>query len=163
MRITSILTGILITSMVFSTATTMAEEKVYRWTDENGVVHFSNQPPDDVAAEIVKLPKAAESSSPPNSEPGSAQDGQAQPSYAQVLRDERAQERREAQEKKKEMDALCDQHLRVITKLEPVTRALVEQPDGSVVRMDDNERVGRIRESKDFMAENCDQYIRSLN
>ncbi len=34
-----------------------AEPKVYKWTDENGTVHFSAEPPAAAAAEEVKLDK----------------------------------------------------------------------------------------------------------
>ena len=87
----------------------------------------------------------------------STQDGKAGPSYAQQLRDERAQQRQEFAEQKKETDALCEQHRGRVQQLEPMTRVMYEKPDGTVTRMDDNDRLEGLNESKTFLAENCNK------
>ncbi len=53
----------------------IAEQTIYKWTDEDGVVHFSDQPPDDSAAasaEKLKVPDSPGSQQPsqlPSSKP----------------------------------------------------------------------------------------------
>ena len=59
--------------------------------------------------------------------------------------------------KEEEITALCDQHRRVVAQLQPMPRVIVEQEDGTVTRMDDNDRLEKLRESKTFLAENCDK------
>ena len=55
------------------------------------------------------------------------------------------------------MEVLCKNNRERVATLEPVTRVLYEQEDGSVVRMDDNDRLEKLAESKAFIAENCDK------
>ncbi len=53
--------------------------------------------------------------------------------------------------------AACERSRRVVAKLEPMTRVLVRQDDGTVIRMDDNDRMERLSEEKAFIAENCNK------
>lgn len=154
MRITTKLIAIAFATIALSSAIVMAEEEVYRWVDENGVVHFGNRPDSNVDAEIVKLKKSpAHTATAP--EPPSETMEEQEPSYAQQLRDERALRKKEAAEKRKVVEAECDYHRQRLAKLEPTTRVIIHKEDGSVERMDDNERVKKVRESKDFISKNC--------
>ena len=82
---------------------------------------------------------------------------EAQPSYAQQLRDERAENRRISADKQREIIDLCERHRQVEATLEPMPRVIVQNEDGSVERMDDNVRLEKLAVSKAFIAENCDQ------
>ena len=81
-----------------------AQEEVYRWVDENGVVHFGDRAPEQSDAEKVSIPQSHGISAQPSADaaavdPTDAQDPQ--PSVAQQLRDERAEARREREENAK--------------------------------------------------------------
>jgi hypothetical protein len=156
MRIATILIAVVFATIALTSTIVLAEEKVYRWVDENGIVHFGDQPDSNADAEVVKLEK-----SPPSSatapEPPSDSVANQEPSYAQQQRDERAIRKKEAAEKRKETSAKCEYHLQMISKLEPMTRVIIEEEDGSVVRMDDNDRLEELGKSKDFISENCDK------
>lgn len=55
------LAAMLVVGLLGPAAGTCAQEKVYKWVDEDGVVHFSEQPPDeslDVDVETIKTDPA---------------------------------------------------------------------------------------------------------
>ena len=135
-----------------------AGNEVYRWVDEDGVVHFENLAPQQGDAEKITI----KSNRNTNYQPGmdtvpekTDEEIDTDASFAQQRRDERAMKRQEAAEKGKLTAATCEQSRIVVAKLEPMTRVLVEQEDGTVVRMDDNDRLERLREEKAYIAEKC--------
>lgn len=132
----------------------LAKEDIYRWVDKDGVVHFGTRADAAADAELVKILKPPQHSTPEAEQPSDP--AGASPSYAQQLRDERTEKRKETAERRAELDKECAWHRQVLADLEPRPRVIVEQEDGSVVRMDDNERLERIKNSKDFIAKNCD-------
>ena len=154
MRIAKYLTTTLIATLVLSTSLVQAEEKVYRWVDENGVVHFGSRPEANTGAELIKLQKTPQqTSTEAGVDPAFPVD--TGPSYAQKLRDERAKKREETTRKRAEVEQECNRHKDLIAKLEPKPRVIIQKEDGTVERMDDNDRLERVRESKDFIARNC--------
>ena len=157
MRISTFFMTILMLTLAFSTTQTVAEEKIYRWVDKDGVVHFEPRPEGHADAEVINLKKVPGYNPQSNPEPSSPYATDPQPSYAEKQRAEREQGRKDAAEKQKEMDVLCQNNRDRVATLEPVTRVMYEQEDGSVIRMDDNDRLEKLAESKAFIAENCDK------
>jgi hypothetical protein len=157
MRISMFFMAVLITTLALSTTQTVAEEQIYRWVDKDGVVHFEPRPKGHVDAQVVELMEAPDYDSQSNPEPSSPYAVNPQPSYAQKLREERVHVRKEAAEKQKEMDVLCKNNRDRVATLEPSTRVMYKQEDGTVIRMDDNDRLEKLGESKAFLAENCDK------
>ena len=157
MRVTTIsIVVFIISALGFPTADTMADE-IYRWVDENGVVHFGDRPDSPDNAETVRIESSSEA---PAAEPDSPYSGQQQEptlSYAQQQRDERAKERNERADKMKSLAIECEQANKTVASLEPVIRVMVEQPDGSVVRMNDDDRLEHLRVAKEFIADNCNK------
>ena len=159
MRITTILLAVLMATLVLPATDAMAEDDVYRWVDENGVVHYGDLPPGQTGAEKVDiLPSegitASTSSGPQVADAPGQQEPQ--PSYAQQRRDERTEQRKEAAEKKEAVAAGCEQRRQLVAQLEPSTRVIVEYEDGTIGRLDDNERLQTLGEAKAYIAENCD-------
>jgi hypothetical protein len=157
MRISTFFLAVLIATLALSTTQTVAEEEIYRWVDKDGVVHFEPRPEGHADAEVVELMEAPDYDSQSNPEQSSPYTTDPQPSYAQKQRDEREQGRKEAAEKQKEMDVLCKNNRDRVATLEPTTRVMYKQEDGTVIRMDDNDRLDKLAESKAFIAENCDK------
>ena len=157
MRISTFFLAVLITTLALSTTQTVAEEQIYRWVDKDGVVHFEPRPDGNADAEVVELKRAPDYDSQSNPEPSSPYATDPQPSYAQKQREERVHIREEAAVKQKEMDVLCKSNRDRVAKLEPMTRVMYKQEDGTVIRMDDNDRLEKLGESKAFLAENCDK------
>jgi hypothetical protein len=135
----------------------LAAGEVYRWVDEDGVVHFGDRAEGIPGAEVVNVPSgpAAPAEAPPPATPA-AQQAEDGPSYAQQRREERAEARREAAEERQQLEAVCAQARSRVAALEPSTRVMVEDADGNVVRMDDNERLELLDDAKAFIAKNCD-------
>ena len=156
MRIATIFIPVLTTALLLSASETTAQEEIYRWVDKDGVVHFGNQPGQQADAELVEIQTPPVNNSQPYSEPESADTGDPQPSYAQQQRDERANQQRVAAERKEIVDRLCEDTRDVVARLEPMPRVMVTKEDGTTIRMDDNDRLEKLGEAKQFIADNCD-------
>ncbi len=157
MRISTFFLAVVTATLAISTTQTVAEEQIYRWVDKDGVVHFEPRPDGHADAEVVELRGAPDYDSQSSPEPSSPYATDPQPSYAQNRREERIQKRDEAAKKQKEMDVLCKNNRDRVATLEPATRVMYQQEDGTVIRMDDNDRLEKLGESKAFLAKNCDK------
>jgi hypothetical protein len=137
----------------------LAGGEVYRWVDENGVVHFGDQPDAAANAEVIEIKKSptgpGQAPAAATAEAGSNADD-AKSSYAQTLREERAAKRKEAAAQQKTIDDNCRRSREVVSQLEPSPRVNVTHEDGSVTRMDDNERLRVLNEAKAYISENCE-------
>lgn len=159
MRIAAMSMVLVLGAGMFTMTGALAKDEVYRWVDENGVVHFGDQPDAAANAEVIEIKESpATSGQAPaaaTTGAGSNADG-AEPSYAQRLREERAAKRKEAAEQRKTVDGNCKRSREVVAQLEPSPRVNVTHEDGSVTRMDDDERLRVLNEAKAFIAENCE-------
>jgi len=150
---------------------TIADE-VFKWTDENGVVHFGDRPPEGQKTQIIDIPQAPRSgnaganSSPDDAQPGSdssAADATSLPgeeeaaplSLADQRREQIATDRQEKREAREETERMCAKHRQRLTQMEPARRVFYTDETGQSVRMDDDVRMGLIAEDKAFIAENC--------
>jgi hypothetical protein len=136
----------------------MAAEEIYRWVDENGSVHFGDLPPENIAAEKLSVGQDQGQEAPADSGTGAANAdpfAEPKPSYAQQQRDERDRKRKEYEEQKLITDEACAQRRMLVSKLEPSTRVMIQLEDGTVARMDDNERLDTLDEAKTYIERNC--------
>jgi hypothetical protein len=158
MRIVTIMTAALIATLANLATDAMAAEEIYRWVDENGIVHFGDMPPENGNAEqmTIEQSKISDDAQAPGSAAAEADPlAEPQPSVAQQLRDERALKRKEFEENKKVKEEACAQRRDIVAKLEPSTRVMVQTEDGTVTRMDDDLRLETLNEAKKYIAENC--------
>jgi len=131
-------------------------ETIYRWVDQDGVVHFGGSPPQGVHATVVNSPGESGGLSAPVADPKPvAEDGEEVISYAEQRRRERAEKRDAAQKADVETQQKCAEMQRRRDALEPSTRVIVTGPDGNPVRMDDDERLAKLKEAKDYLEQNC--------
>jgi hypothetical protein len=138
-------------------------DAVYRWVDEAGTVHFGSLPPDGVEAERIDIREPAGTAA--QSAPGDT-DSQAPtnpyanaadtPSLAQQKRAEREERSKLQREERNAMAGRCDAVRQQLAEVEPHTRVIVKDEDGGVRRMEDQERMDLIKESKAFIAANCE-------
>lgn len=139
---------------------TAAQDEIYRWVDKDGVVHFGDRPDSQGSAEIVEIQQdvnSDDSNVPESGSSASAQQPDPAPSYAQQVRDERAKKRAEAAAINEKTKAACERVSQYLATIEPSTRVMVTQEDGTVTRMDGEVRAQKVAESKAFLAENCDK------
>lgn len=133
--------------------------EVFTWTDENGVVNYSDLPPDDgdsrqIEVEGVYMPGTAERAQATSvPEYGSGNDTQ---SVAQQRREQIAEDRDARKKEREETEQLCARHRQRVEQMEPARRVFYTDESGESVRMDDDQRMGLISESKDFIAKNCE-------
>ncbi len=124
----------------------LAQATVYRWVDASGQVHYSQTPPPEVGAlpqnirTVPASPPAPNAAKPATAEPGAAKPVTSSP---EVDLEARAKRCREARER--------------ITYLEEKTarRLGIEQPDGSLSRMTEEEFQARLKAARDAAAQNC--------
>ena len=126
--------------------------QMYSWTDENGVVHFTDQRPEGQDVTVHEIP---------DSEQQAAGDIQQQPSaenessLGQQRREELTQQRQEARTAADENEAQCASMRAVVEQLEPHRRVFFVNEEGERVRMDDVERANRVAEANEFINQNC--------
>lgn len=148
--------GFLILALALSLASS-ADTKVYQWTDENGVTHYSNQPPPEgteaVERNVQEAPRMG--SVPPasvragntrESGPGNAPSDAAQ-AMAQVadpqLQDRLRQER-------------CDRGRELVAAIEPADRIRVSRTDGTTEWLYGEERIAELNRARKMIRENCE-------
>ena len=127
-------------------------QQMYKWTDEDGVVHFSETPPEGQDAEASDIPAGAQ---PMGQADMSAPVPDDMHSVAEERREELARKRDEAQAEAAIRDAECSAKRAEVARLEPNRRVFYEDASGETVRMDDQVRVDRVAEAKKFIQENC--------
>jgi hypothetical protein len=138
--------------------------EVYTWTDEDGVVHFSDSPPAAGRADQINVEgvyKPGTTGMYPEAQPGTApssdlDEADAPKSAAQQRREEIARNREENRKADAEARQLCGQHRQRLTQMEPARRVFYTNEQGEQVRMDDDQRMQLIEESKQYLAEHCD-------
>ena len=158
MQLTRILAAVFIVATVLAVFDTVAGDEIYRWVDENGVVHFGDQPAGQENIEKVDLrqrrPVTIET---PDNQPQT--DGEplvAEPSYAEKTRQERTEKRQQASQKRKEIAVQCAHQRQLLARFEPHPRVMIRNEDGTVSRIDDNKRLQILADAKTYISENCD-------
>jgi len=137
---------------------------VYTWTDDNGVVHFSDAPREDGRSDMIDVegaykPGTSDAYPSPSSPPddaAQADDGEAPKSAAQQRREQLAEARNERRQAEAEARRQCGQHRQRLTQMEPARRVFFVNEEGEQARMDDDERMRLIEESKAYLARYCE-------
>jgi hypothetical protein len=170
MRKPTLLMGITMACVLLAATAPAEAQQVYRWVDENGVVHFGDLPPEGVEATPVSVrPNAVQSVSPGNpakpagpapgetAEPGAGGEtgGEPELSLAEQRRKERSERREENARQARELEQQCDAMRKQKNWLEPSPRVLVRAEDGSTRRLDDAERERVLAEANAFLQANC--------
>ena len=158
---------ILATGFAFAWISSAAATEVYTWTDQDGIVHYSDTPLSNAASQKIEVDgeyRPGTSGADPTSAGPTAgaatssqtPDGESLPSAAQQRREQIAEVREERREAKAEIDQLCTKHQKRLTQMEPARRVFYTDEKGESVRMDDDQRMELIKEDKDFIAKNCE-------
>ena len=142
---------------VFALNSSSASAEVYKWTDENGVTHYSQTPPPDgQEAEIQDLPESHEGVNPnPGTEASQIGSEGEELSTADLRRQELADSRKARAEEQAATEALCLDTEQLLAQLEPSRRVFYTNEDGETVRMDDEKRVAEVQRLKDIQSDHC--------
>jgi hypothetical protein len=145
----------------------LAAESIYRWVDEDGNVHFGNRAPQGVEAvqinvkpHTVPLVQSGANTltnlGNPKVVAEAAVDGEEPLSVPEQLRQNRAERRREQAEKDRIKAVNCEVMRNQKRQVEPSTRVLVDDGNGGVRRLTDQERQDLLTEANNYLSENCD-------
>ncbi|MCW8871856.1 MAG: DUF4124 domain-containing protein [Xanthomonadales bacterium] len=126
------------------------EKQMYQWTDQDGVVHFSDTAPEGMDVPAKNIPM--------NDQPaglGNQQAPPSGPSAAQQRREDIAQKSAEGKANRAALDAQCAAWQAEVDRLEPNRRVFSTNEQGETERMDDVVRTNRVAELKAQIAKNC--------
>lgn len=121
-------------------------QQIYKWTDAQGRVHYSSQPPRDVQAEPVRITPPPSARQPQTSPPGTAQQEPA-PSTAQ---DDPAAAHQAAYREN------CEIARRNLALLEDESKRRFRIDGGEPVYLTDEERQARIAQAREMIATYCE-------
>jgi hypothetical protein len=126
------------------------DKKMYQWTDQDGVVHFSDTAPAgmDVPATDIPMDEAPAGVNP-------YEEAASGPSAAQQQREEIARQSEQNRAERANRDSRCAAWRAELERLEPNRRVFYTNDQGETERMDDVARTDRVAELKAQIAENC--------
>ena len=139
--------------LIFGLAATSAwaNSVSYKWLDDNGNIVYSQTPPRDRQYETIRTKTSAGNSSSRTSSSSST--------ATKALEDSAAARKEKEKEAQKEADIQkkraveCENAKKNVETYTIYRR--VRKPDGSVVRLDDNERARLLKQAQDDVAEFC--------
>lgn len=154
---------VVVSSTFFTLPAAFAAGEVYRWVDDQGVVHYGDRLPEGVQGASVNIRPNTVQTVGAKPRQAAAADGEApagapevpEKSFAQQQRDERDERRREYAKEAQRMETQCAIMRQQKASLEPNPRVLVQDENGEVRRLDDNERMEGLEEANDFLSKNC--------
>ena len=137
-----------------SAGSAVAQSKtMYKWVDENGVVHFSDKKPMDAPVEEQSIPMDAPPSGPNPYADAVAENDTA--SVAEQRRQDISANRKQAQADLAARQAQCESWKSELARIEPNRRVFYTNDKGETVRADDVERTDRVAELKRLISNSC--------
>jgi hypothetical protein len=137
-------------------------KSLYTWTDEKGVVHYTDTPPDN--ANAIELPatevyRPGSSGAYPQADAAVTEDEKDPAeveSYADEQRKQLDEARKKSREKQAERERICKEARNQLETIEPSRRVYFTNDQGETERLDDEQRVAMVEKAKVLIAENCD-------
>lgn len=131
-------------------------DAVYTWVDEDGVRHFSQQPPENQDYELknvdVRLPTTPAPAPTAGTTPSSLDQ---QVDDFLVERDAAQQKRRLSQAEKAAMEQNCQISQQNLIAVESRTRVMVPEADGSMRQLTDDERLQAVEQARQDVERFC--------
>jgi len=127
-------------------------KEMYRWTDENGVVHFSDIKPEGQDVQSQAIPQGQ---TPQGNNPYQQDNAADEPSLGEQRREEIDRKHQETQANQAMNKAQCAAWQAEIDRLEPHRRVFFTNEKGETERMDDVQRADRVAQLKSQIAKNC--------
>ncbi|MDX1556888.1 MAG: DUF4124 domain-containing protein [Xanthomonadales bacterium] len=139
---------------------TLALAEVYRWVDEDGVVHYSEvPPPPGQQAETQDVPATPEEVGEiPLSGIDFDGDAPVEPdvdSAADLTRQQIAVSREQARAEEEALAAVCRQARARLEQIEPNRRVYFTNEEGETERMDDEQRVSEVAQLRELVEKSC--------
>ncbi|MCB1583841.1 MAG: DUF4124 domain-containing protein [Marinicella sp.] len=135
--------------MFLGVAVSIHAEKIYKWVDENGQIHYSSQKPPGQETETVKVskgPKVTQNSS----------EKEDKETDAKAAGDDAAIKAQMAKTDAANMKRLCEQAKKNIAALNTTVRVTkVDEKTGETVRMTDDQRLEAMKNAQQGVKEYC--------
>ena len=152
-------TSILVLVVLFSSQ--LAAEKIYKWVDEKGQIHYASQKPAGQEVETVKLKKVPKAA--PKAVPEAASEAEDESSDAanpEVDSEAEAAAKAAAKAKLAEADKInnkkqCELARKNYAALNATVRVLRTNDKGESVRMTDDERVNAMQAAQQAIKQYC--------
>jgi hypothetical protein len=140
-------------------------DQVYTWTDENGVTHFSDREPPDTDTQVIDM--AEKPGGVTYSKPQEASDGEAvaedstaaaEPAMTpgQQRREQIVESSADRRAAEAEENAMCQKQRELLARLEPARRVYYTDENGEEIRMNDEQRMQAIADTRNYIAQYCD-------
>ena len=137
-------------------------QSLYTWTDEKGVVHYTDTPPDNPKA--VEIPatevyRPGSSGAYPQADAavtGDEKNPAAVESYADDQRKQLDEARKKSEAKQAERARICKQARDQLETIEPSRRVFFTNDQGETERLNDDQRAAMVEKAKALIAQNCD-------
>lgn len=148
----------LLAGFLLAIHSSQAPAEIYRWTDDQGLVHFGDRPPQD--RETREIPAAVP---PPGDDVRNARQRldrwlERHQRREQLRVEDRERARREnaaALQREQRLDAECSRAQRELETLQGQRRVFYTDPDGEPVFIEDDERTRLIADIEAFIQARC--------
>ncbi len=127
------------------------QAEIYKWTDKQGVQHYSEQPPASSNYEKVK-PSYAPAATPPAAQPKD----QPQSDSKKADPDRAEQEQKFKEEAARVRQQNCETVQQRLADLESSPRITIKDTDGTLKRLSDDERQAKITDTQELIKKYCD-------
>lgn len=140
-------------SLLLALAPTVMAAQVYKWVDAQGITHFGAQPPEGTDAAAVNTNTAPPKAS--NFPPPAAAKPALPPSTDEKQKAADEKVRQEVAQQEAERVQQCDKLRTDLAQLKNNPRIRVDDGNGDLRRITEEERQGRIATSEKSLRENC--------
>lgn len=145
---------LLITMMIFLNTTT-AKQKYYKWTDENGSIHYTTEKPKNTASDELKIntkqPEVPIKPTQPQTEPGTSDEPE-EKSYLQQLREKKKRAKKQAEENRER----CLDAKHIVNRYQQQVRmSRIDHKTGEKIYLDDEKRARIIKSAQLAVKKYC--------
>ncbi len=127
------------------------QAEIYKWTDKQGVQHYSEQPPASSKYETIK-PSYAPAATPPAAQPKD----QPQSDAKKADLERALQEQKYKEEAARVRQQNCETVQQRLADLESSPRITIKDTDGTLKRLSDDEREVKITDAQELIKKYCD-------
>ncbi len=138
-------------ALLLTVAGGTVQAEIYKWTDKQGVQHYSEQPPASSNYEKVK-PSYAPAVVPPAAQPKD----QSQGDPKKTDPDRAQQEQKYKEEAARVRQQNCETVQQRLADLESSPRITIKDTDGTLKRLSDDEREAKITDAQELIKKYCD-------
>lgn len=129
--------------------------EIYKWTDEDGNVHYEDRPSGAVRAERLAMTYKPTNSAALNKRMEAFADGEAARQEARATADVAAQEARKAEAEAEAMKKRCDTYRSQLETMLQAPRLYRQGEDGEREYLDDAQRQEARTRAEELIAKNC--------